>query len=154
MQQVQAICDWVNNHLTFGYGASTATTTALDAYERGTGVCRDFAHLAITFCRALNIPARYVCGYIPDIAVTPPDLPMDFCAWLEAYLEGRWWTFDPRINVPRTGRGVTGGGGNGTKAPWVPPSAERPRGTCRWGPHRLPLTNTGPPAAPGRDGPG
>jgi transglutaminase-like putative cysteine protease len=109
-QQVQAICDWVNNHLTFGYGASTATTTAVDAYERGTGVCRDFAHLAITFCRALNIPARYVCGYLPDIAVTPPDEPMDFCAWFEAYLEDRWWTFDARINVPRIGRVVIGHG--------------------------------------------
>lgn len=108
--QVQAICDWVNNHLTFGYGASTATTTAVDAYERGNGVCRDFAHLALTFTRAMNVPARYVCGYLPDIAVTPSDEPMDFCAWFEAYLEGRWWTFDARINVPRIGRVVIGRG--------------------------------------------
>jgi len=108
--QVQAVCDWVNQHLTFGYGASTATDNAVDAYERGTGVCRDFAHLAVTFTRALNIPARYVCGYLPDIAVAPPHSPMDFCAWFEAYLEGRWWTFDARINVPRIGRVVIGRG--------------------------------------------
>jgi len=101
---VQRICDFVHDHLTFGYGSSSSTTTALDAYVSGTGVCRDYAHLAISFCRALNIPARYAFGYLPDIDVPPPDLPMDFCAWFEAYLGGRWWTFDPRNNERRRGR--------------------------------------------------
>jgi len=109
-RQVQAVCDWVHEHIVFGYGASTATTTAMDVYRRRTGVCRDFAHLGVTLCRALNIPARYVCGYLPDIAVTPPETPMDFCAWLEVYLQGRWWTFDPKINTPRVGRVVIGRG--------------------------------------------
>ena len=108
--QVQAVCDWVNDHIKFTYGASTPATTAMDVYECGTGVCRDFAHLAVTFCRALGVPARYVFGYLPDIAVVPPDLPMDFCAWFEAYLGGRWWTFDARINEPRIGRVVIGRG--------------------------------------------
>jgi transglutaminase-like putative cysteine protease len=103
-QCVQAICDWVHDHVSFAYGTSTRVTTALDVYERGVGVCRDFTHLGITFCRALNIPARYVFGYIPDIDVPPPDSPMDFCAWFEAYLGGRWWTFDPRNNQRRKGR--------------------------------------------------
>jgi transglutaminase-like putative cysteine protease len=69
-------------------------------------VCRDFAHLAITLCRAVNIPARYVAGYLPDIGVEPPDLPMDFCSWLEVWLGDRWWTFDPRNNERRVGRVV------------------------------------------------
>jgi transglutaminase-like putative cysteine protease len=102
--RVQQICDWVHDHVQFAYGTSTRVTTALDVYERGVGVCRDFTHLGITFCRALNIPARYVFGYIPDIDVPPPDSPMDFCAWFEAYLGGRWWTFDPRNNQRRKGR--------------------------------------------------
>ena len=80
-----------------------------DAYRAGQGVCRDFAHLAITFCRALNIPARYVFGYIPDVGV-PPVEPMDFAAWFEAYLDGRWHTFDARNNTPRVGRVVVGRG--------------------------------------------
>jgi transglutaminase-like putative cysteine protease len=117
--QVQAVCDWVHEHIRFGYGSSTALTTAVDVYNERTGVCRDYTHLAVSFCRALNVPARYVCGYLPDIAVTPPDLPMDFCAWLEAYLEGRWWTFDPRINVPRTGRVVIGRGRDATDVAMV-----------------------------------
>jgi transglutaminase-like putative cysteine protease len=103
---VQSICDFVHDHLTFGYGWSLPTTTALDAYENQRGVCRDFAHLAITFCRAMNVPARYVFGYMPDIDVPPPYAPMDFCAWFEAYLGGRWWTFDPRNNERRRGRVV------------------------------------------------
>ena len=108
--RVQAVCDWVHGHVAFQYGASVATTTALDVFERRQGVCRDFAHLAVAFCRALNIPARYVCGYLPDIAVPPPRAPMDFCAWFEAYLQDRWWTFDARNNVPRVGRTVIGRG--------------------------------------------
>jgi transglutaminase-like putative cysteine protease len=102
--RVQAICDFVNGHVRFQYGTSTPTTTALDVYEAGCGVCRDYAHLAIAFCRALNVPARYAFGYLPDIDVPPPYAPMDFCAWFEAYLDGEWWMFDPRNNVRRRGR--------------------------------------------------
>jgi len=109
-RQVKAVCDWVNGHLTFGYGLSDPTMTALDAFESRHGVCRDFAHLGVALCRALSIPARYTCGYLPDVGVQPPDAPMDFCAWFEAYLGGRWWTFDPRINIPRIGRVVIGRG--------------------------------------------
>ena len=105
--RVQAVADHVHDHVTFGYGTSSAVTTAADVYRSGQGVCRDYAHLAISFCRALNIPARYVFGYIPDIEVPPPDEPMDFCAWFEAYLDGSWHTFDARLNAPphRPGRG-------------------------------------------------
>jgi transglutaminase-like putative cysteine protease len=103
-ERVQAICDYVHGHVRFAYGSSTPATTALDVFESATGVCRDYAHLAITFCRALNVPARYVFGYLPDIDVPPSDLPMDFCAWFEAYLGDRWWTFDPRNNQRRVGR--------------------------------------------------
>jgi transglutaminase-like putative cysteine protease len=103
-ERVQAICDFVNGHLKFAYGSSTSVTSALDVYRNKTGVCRDFAHLAISFCRAMNVPARYVFGYLPDIDVPPVDLPMDFAAWFEAYLGDRWWTFDPRNNQRRVGR--------------------------------------------------
>jgi transglutaminase-like putative cysteine protease len=108
--RVQAIVDYVHGHLEFVPGASNPWTTAADAYRAGQGVCRDFAHLAITFCRALNIPARYVFGYIPDIGVPPPAEAMDFAAWFEAYLDGRWYTFDARNNRPRIGRVVVGRG--------------------------------------------
>ena len=94
----------------FQYGTSTPLTTAVDVYEQGVGVCRDFTHLAVTFCRALTIPTRYVFGYLPDIGVPPPYEPMDFCAWMEVYLGGRWWTFDPRNNMPRVGRVLIGRG--------------------------------------------
>ncbi len=107
---VQAICDWVHANIRFAYGSSTATTTAVDVLESGTGVCRDYAHLAISFCRAMNVPARYAFGYLPDIEVPPPNLPMDFCAWFEAYLGGRWYTFDPRNNERRKGRVLIGRG--------------------------------------------
>ena len=108
--RVQAIVDYVHDHLEFMPGASNPWTTAADAYRAGQGVCRDFAHLAITFCRALNIPARYVFGYIPDVGVPPPTEPMDFAAWFEAYLDGAWHTFDARNNQPRIGRVVVGRG--------------------------------------------
>lgn len=108
--RVQAICDWVHGNLAFEYGASDPTTTAKEAFDNCRGVCRDFAHLAISFCRALNVPARYVFGYIPDIGVPPPYTPMDFCAWMEVSLDGRWWTFDPRNNQPRVGRVLVGRG--------------------------------------------
>jgi transglutaminase-like putative cysteine protease len=110
--RVQAIVDYVHTHLDFVPGASNPWTTAADAHRAGQGVCRDFAHLAITFCRALNIPARYVFGYLPDIDIElaePPE-PMDFAAWFEAYLDGRWHTFDARNNTPRIGRVVVGRG--------------------------------------------
>jgi transglutaminase-like putative cysteine protease len=108
--RVQAVVDFVHGHLEFMPGASNPWTTAADAYRAGQGVCRDFAHLAITFCRALNIPARYVFGYIPTIGVPPPAEPMDFAAWFEAYLDGQWRTFDARNNIPRIGRVVVGRG--------------------------------------------
>jgi transglutaminase-like putative cysteine protease len=108
--RVQAIVDYVHSHLEWVAGASNPWTTAADAYRAGQGVCRDFAHLAITFCRALNIPARYVFGYIPNIGVPPPHEPMDFAAWFEAYLDGGWHTFDARNNTPRVGRVVVGRG--------------------------------------------
>jgi transglutaminase-like putative cysteine protease len=108
--RVQAICDWVHDHIRFQYGTSNPLTTALDVYERRVGVCRDLTQVAITFCRALNIPARYVFGYLPDIGVPPSDDKMDFAAWFEAYVDGRWRTFDPRNNTPRVGRIVIGRG--------------------------------------------
>jgi transglutaminase-like putative cysteine protease len=108
--RVQAICNWVHDNIKFQYGASNPTTTAVDVLEQRKGVCRDFAHLAITFCRALNIPARYVFGYLPDLYVPAPEWPMDFAAWMEVYLADRWWTFDPRNNARRVGRVLIGRG--------------------------------------------
>ncbi|MET0629051.1 MAG: transglutaminase family protein [Acidimicrobiia bacterium] len=108
--RVQAIVDYVHGYLDYVPGSSNPWTTAADVYRAGQGVCRDFAHLAITFCRALNIPARYVFGYIPDIGVPLPDEPMDFSAWFEANLGGQWYTFDARLNTPRIGRVIVGRG--------------------------------------------
>lgn len=102
--RVKAICNWVNSKVTFGYNFARPTKTALDVFTERTGVCRDFQHLAVTFCRCLNIPARYVTGYLGDIGVPVSPSPMDFSAWFEAYLGGQWWTFDARHNVPRIGR--------------------------------------------------
>jgi transglutaminase-like putative cysteine protease len=107
-RRVQAICDHVNKHLEFRYGSTTATSTSADVNASGLGVCRDFTHLAISFCRSLNIPARYVFGYLPDIDIAPD--PMDFAAWMEVWLGGRWWTFDPRNNRRLKGRVVIGRG--------------------------------------------
>ncbi|MGA7858893.1 MAG: transglutaminase family protein, partial [Terracidiphilus sp.] len=101
--RVQAICNWVHNKLAFNYQQARPSKTALDVFTERVGVCRDFQHLAITFCRALNIPARYATGYLGDIGV-PVVLPMDFSAWFEVYLDNRWWTFDARNNQPRIGR--------------------------------------------------
>jgi transglutaminase-like putative cysteine protease len=101
---VQAICDWVYGHVTFGYQYARPTKTALDVSVERQGVCRDFQHLAITLCRAMHIPARYATGYLGDIGVPPAPCPMDFSAWFEAYLGGRWWAFDARHNRPRIGR--------------------------------------------------
>jgi transglutaminase-like putative cysteine protease len=102
--RVQAICDFVHRHLTFGYEHARATRTAAEALAEGHGVCRDFAHLAVALCRCMNIPARYCTGYLGDIGVPPSPEPMDFSAWFEAYLGGQWHTFDARHNVPRIGR--------------------------------------------------
>ena len=102
--RVQAICDCVHERLCFGYAHARATRTAAEAYYERLGVCRDFAHLAITFCRCMNIPARYCTGYLGDIGVPPDPAPMDFSAWFEAYLDGAWYTFDARHNTPRVGR--------------------------------------------------
>jgi transglutaminase-like putative cysteine protease len=101
---VQAICDFAHNHITFGYQHARATRTALEAYQERVGVCRDYAHLAVTLCRCMNIPARYCTGYLGDIGIPPVDAPMDFAAWFEVYLGGRWYTFDARNNTPRIGR--------------------------------------------------
>jgi transglutaminase-like putative cysteine protease len=102
--RVQAICDYVHNHIAFSYQDARSTRTAWEALAEGKGVCRDFAHLAVAFCRCMNIPARYCTGYLSDIGVPPPYGPPDFAAWFEAYLGGRWRTFDPRNNTPRIGR--------------------------------------------------
>jgi len=102
--RVQAICDYVNRHIAFGYEHARCTKTAWEAFQEKTGVCRDYAHLAITFCRCMNIPARYCTGYLGDIGMPPPYSPMDFAGWFEAYLDGNWYTFDARNNIPRIGR--------------------------------------------------
>jgi transglutaminase-like putative cysteine protease len=102
--RVQAICDYVNARLSFGYQHASATRTAWDGFREQRGVCRDFAHLAITLCRCMNIPARYCTGYLGDIGVPAAPEPMDFSAWFEAFLGGRWYTFDARHNTPRIGR--------------------------------------------------
>lgn len=102
--RVQAICDFVHQHLRFDYQMARSTRTASEAYQERVGVCRDFAHLAITLCRCMNIPARYCTGYLGDIGVPAMPDPMDFSGWFEAYLGGRWYTFDARHNVPRIGR--------------------------------------------------
>lgn len=102
--RVQAICDFAHEHITFGYEHARVTRTASEAYDEGLGVCRDYAHLAVAFCRALNIPARYCTGYLSDAGTPTPHPPGDFAAWFEAFLGGQWHTFDPRNNVPRIGR--------------------------------------------------
>ncbi len=102
--RVSRICDFVHNHIVFGYEHASVNRTASNAYSERRGVCRDYAHLAIAFCRALNIPARYCTGYLGDVGTPPPYPPGDFAAWFEAYLGGQWHLFDPRNNVPRIGR--------------------------------------------------
>jgi transglutaminase-like putative cysteine protease len=102
--RVQAICDFVHQHITFDYARSCPTRSAFQAYQERVGVCRDFAHLAVALCRCMNIPARYCTGYLSDIGEPPPYTPMDFAGWFEAYLGDNWYTFDPRNNKPRIGR--------------------------------------------------
>jgi transglutaminase-like putative cysteine protease len=115
--RVQAICTFVHNHIKFGYEYARPTRTAWEAYTEGVGVCRDFAHLGVAFCRAMNIPARYCTGYLGDIGVPPVDAPMDFAGWFEAYLDGAWHTFDPRNYVPRIGRVVIARGRDAVDVP-------------------------------------
>jgi len=102
--RVQAICDFVHNHVQFGYEFASPTKTAWEVYSDRRGVCRDYAHLAVTLCRCMNIPARYCTGYLTDIGLPPPYAPMDFAGWFEAYIGGNWYVFDPRNNAPRIGR--------------------------------------------------
>jgi transglutaminase-like putative cysteine protease len=102
--RVQAVCDFVHAHIEFGYQYASPTKTAWEVFNERKGVCRDFAHLALTLCRCLNIPARYCTGYLGDIGMPPPYAAMDFAGWFEAYLGGAWHTFDPRNNQPRAGR--------------------------------------------------
>lgn len=124
--RVQAICDFVNGHIKFDYQQARSTRGAYDAFHERVGVCRDFAHLAVAFCRCLNIPARYVNGHLGDIGVPVVD-PMDFSAWIEVYLAGQWVTFDPRNNIPRIGRIVVARGRDAADVPLI----------MSFGPHRL-----------------
>lgn len=107
-RRVQMISDWVHSEIEFRQVDTSPLVTAVDVFNSRGGVCRDLAHLGVTFCRALNIPARYVFGYLPDIDV--PVTPADFCAWMEVFLDGSWWTFDPRNNQRRIGRALVGRG--------------------------------------------
>jgi transglutaminase-like putative cysteine protease len=102
--RVQAICDYVHHHIAFNYQNARATRSAVEAFNERTGVCRDYAHLAIAFCRCMNIPARYCTGYLSDLGTPPPYGVGDFAAWFEVWIGGRWHTFDPRNNAPRIGR--------------------------------------------------
>jgi transglutaminase-like putative cysteine protease len=117
-ERVQAVCDWMHQNIQYGTG-STSATDALEVYQQRRGVCRDFAHLAVTFCRALNIPARYVCGYLPDIGIAPDPTPMDFHAWFEVWLDGAWRTFDARHNKPRMGRSIIAAGRDAVDGAWA-----------------------------------
>jgi transglutaminase-like putative cysteine protease len=116
-ERVQAICDFVHQHVEFDYAKARSNRTALETFRERVGVCRDFTHLAITLCRCLNIPARYVNGYLGDIGVPPAPYPMDFSAWMEVYLGGRWFSFDPRHNCRRIGRTVIARGRDACDVP-------------------------------------
>jgi len=115
-ERVEAICSWVHTRVAFSYAAARATRSALDVFTERVGVCRDFQHLAITFCRCLNIPARYAAGYLGDIGVPAAPSPMDFSAWFEVYLGGRWWACDARHNTRRAGRVLMATGLDATDA--------------------------------------
>ena len=124
---VQAICDFVNGQIRFGYEYSRPTRTAAEGYAERVGVCRDYAHLAIALCRCMNVPARYCTGYISDIGLPPPYAPMDFAAWMEVYLGGRWHMFDPRNNSQRIGRILIARGRDAADVPLM----------LTFGPHKL-----------------
>ena len=115
--RVQAICDFVHRHIAFGYEHARASKTAWEAYKEGKGVCRDYAHLAVAFCRCMNIPARYCTGYLSDIGTPKPWAAGDFAGWFEAYIGGHWRTFDPRNNVPRIGRVLIAQGRDASDVP-------------------------------------
>ncbi|HZF00091.1 MAG TPA: transglutaminase family protein [Planctomycetota bacterium] len=115
--RVQAICDYVHRHITFGYEHASSTKSAFEVFQQGKGVCRDYAHLAIAFSRCMNIPARYCTGYLSDVGLPPPYATMDFAGWFEAYLDGQWYTFDPRNNAPRRGRVLMARGRDAADAP-------------------------------------
>jgi transglutaminase-like putative cysteine protease len=117
--RVQAVCDFVHQRLRFSYPEARPTRTASEALAEGVGVCRDFTHLAVTLCRCLNIPARYCNGYLGDIGVPPDPAPMDFNAWLEAFIGDRWFTFDPRHNRPRIGRILISRGRDAADVPMI-----------------------------------
>ncbi len=102
--RVQAVCNFANQHVRFDYQQARGNRTALETFREKVGVCRDYTHLAVTLCRCLNIPARYCTGYLGDIGIPPVPYPMDFSAWFEVFLDGKWWAFDARHNVPRIGR--------------------------------------------------
>ncbi|SDX29614.1 Transglutaminase-like enzyme, putative cysteine protease [Albimonas donghaensis] len=116
-ERVQAICEFVNGHITFGYEHARPTRTAWEAYNEGVGVCRDYAHLAVAFCRCLNIPARYCNGIVSDVGEPPPYAPMDFAAYMEVWLGGRWHVFDPRNLKPRIGRVLVARGRDAADVP-------------------------------------
>ena len=141
--RVQAVCDYVHNHITFGYDHGRPTRTATQALNEGRGVCRDYAHLAIAFCRCLNIPARYCTGYISDIGTPLPHAPGDFGAWIEVYLGGRWHLFDPRNNVPRIGRILMAHGRDAADVAL----------TTSFGPGPCPASASGPTRSPTPDRP-
>lgn len=125
--RVKAVCDWVFENVTFGYGFANSQNTAWNIYVNRTGVCRDFMHLAVTFLRCLNVPSRYATGYLGDIGVPPNPDPMDFSAYFEVYLSGRWWPVDARHNLPRQGRVLMGRGRDATDVAL----------TTTFGPHKL-----------------
>lgn len=108
--KVEAIVQYTHNHITFGYQNARATRTAFEGWQEGVGVCRDYAHLALTLCRCMNIPARYCTGYLGDIGVPPDRSPMDFSGWFQVFLGGSWHTFDARHGHPRIGRVLIGVG--------------------------------------------
>lgn len=117
--RVQAICDWVHDHIRFDYGAASDSMTAQDTLQRGCGVCRDFAHLAISFCRCLNIPARYCTGYLGYTGIPEGEAPVDFSAWMEVWLDGSWYVFDARHNFPRVGRVLIARGRDASDVPFL-----------------------------------
>ena len=132
--RVQAICDFVHRHIVFDYMAARSTKTAWEVFNERRGVCRDFAHLGVALCRAMNIPARYCTGYISDIGVPPPHSPIDFAGWFEAYLDGAWHTSDPRNNKRLIGRILIARGRDAVDVPISNASGRTPWPGSRYGP--------------------